>query len=81
MSQIARNFNFYHNDKGIMLLNYEHILFFYGYEYLEVMSEDQVLISFINWFSENSEKVEFPRISEVVDQIRWNHVNIHSLHK
>lgn len=81
MSQIARNFNFYHNDKAIKLLNYEHILFFYSYEYLEVMSEDQVLISFINWFSENTGKVEFSTISEVVDQIRWNHVNIHSLHK
>ena len=58
ISQIAKNFNFYHNDKAIKKLSYEHISFLYSYEYLEVMSEDQVLTSFINWFAENSESLE-----------------------
>lgn len=45
LSQIAKNFNFYHTDKAIQLLTPEHLVFLYKFDYLEVMSEDQVLIS------------------------------------
>jgi hypothetical protein len=81
VSQIAKNFNFYHTDKGIKLLKESHLNFLYSFDYLEVMSEDQVLISFVNWFTQNHEEIGSLSISGILDKIRWNHVTIKTLHK
>jgi len=80
MSQIAKNFNFYHTDKGIKLLREEHLIFFYKFDYLEVMSEDQVLISFVNWYVQNQKELKLHTVSDILDNIRWNHVTIKTLH-
>ena len=81
ISQIAKNFNFYHTDKSIKLMRADHLVFLYKYDYLEVMSEDQVLISFINWFVENQGNLGPTTVSNILDNIRWNHVTIKTLHK
>lgn len=80
MTQIAKNFNFYHTEKAIKLLGIDHLVFLYKFDYLEVMSEDQVLISFLNWFIENNRRLGENIISRVLDHIRWNNVSIKCLH-
>lgn len=81
MSQLAKNFNFYHTDKGIRLLTVEHLSFLYRYDFLEVMSEDQVLVSFVSWFVENHAAVSSEALVGILDNIRWNHITINTLHR
>ena len=81
LSQLGKNFNFYHTDKAIKLLSPAHLWLLYSYDYLEVMSEDQVLVSFINWFIDNNQEVDSPTVNNIIDQIRWNHVTMKTLHK
>ena len=81
MTQIAKNYNFYHTDKAIKNLKHEHMMLLFKYDYLEVMSEDQVLISFINWYTQNHTEIESSVASTILDNIRWNHVTFKTLHK
>ena len=81
MTQIAKNYNFYHTDKAIQVLNPEHLSLFFKFDYLEVMSEDQVLVSFINWYTQNHKNIQPGAASNILDNIRWNHVSFKTLHK
>jgi hypothetical protein len=81
ISQIAKNFNFYHTEKEIKLLSPDHLVFLYKFDFLEVMSEDQVLISFVNWYVENHEKVAKSTLNHILDNIRWNHISLKVLHR
>lgn len=81
ISQIAKNFNFYHTEKEIKLLSPDHLVFLYKFDFLEVMSEDQVLISFVNWYIENNEKVAKSTLNHILDNIRWNHISLKVLHQ
>jgi len=81
MSQIAKNFNFYHTDKTISVLGPEHLTLFFKYDFLEVMSEDQVHVAFVNWYIQNHNEIEPGIASNILDNIRWNHVTFKTLHK
>ena len=54
---------------------------FFKFDYLEVMSEDQVLVSFINWYTQNHKNIQPGAASNILDNIRWNHVSFKTLHK
>lgn len=81
MTQIAKNYNFYHTDKSIKVLEPHHLALFFKFDYLEVMSEDQVLISFVNWFTQTEGEHQTGVFSGILDNIRWNHVTFKTLHK
>mmetsp|Transcript_11318 Transcript_11318/g.11274 ORF Transcript_11318/g.11274 Transcript_11318/m.11274 type:complete len:556 (-) Transcript_11318:35-1702(-) len=81
LSQIAKNFNYYHTDESIKLLSADHLIFLFKFDFLEVMSEDQVLLSYVLWLQANNSEVDNSALSHILDNIRWNHVTMKTLHK